>query len=114
METLKYQLIIDQNEKLPETATKKHVDLVVKEVHEVIDQGELQVKIKALSNQEFAVSMAAQLPNDTLVTEKKGKKVIPLLKKVKKNLLRRLRGRRKKKRLIKRRMRRRLNRQWAV
>ncbi len=114
MHPLNYQLIIDQSENLSETATKKHVDLVVKEVHEVIDQGELQVKIKALSNQEYAVSMAAQLPNNTLVTEKKGKKVIPLLKKVKKNLLRRLRGQRRKKHLGQRRIRRRLSRQWAL
>ncbi len=107
MEQLNYQLLINNHHNISPVATKKHVDLVLKEVKEVIDQGEIQVKIEELPDSKYAVSMAAQLPNDTLIMKKKGKRIIPLLKKVKKTLLRNLRNRRKKKRQRSRRFNRR-------
>lgn len=108
MEQLNYQLILNKSDKISPDATKKHLDLLVKEVKQVIDQGELQVKIEELPDTKYSVSMAAQLPNDTVVTKKKGKKIIPLLKKVKKSLLRRVRSRIQKKRHRRRRSRRRM------
>ncbi len=108
MENLDYQLILDHKDKFSKKTTKDQVDSVVKEVKEVLVQGELQVKIEQLPGTKFSVSMAAQLPNETFVTEKKGKKIIPLLKKVKKTLLRRLRSSTQKRRHCRRRLRRKL------
>jgi hypothetical protein len=93
MEHLNYQLIVDRKSENAEQVTKQHVDLVVKEVKEVLDLGELQVKIKELPNTQFTVSMAAQLADDTVVLRKRGKRLLPLVKKLKKSLMRRLRGR---------------------
>ncbi len=108
MKQLNYQLVVNSDHHPLPLSTKRNVDQVVKGLEEVINPADLQIKIEELPNTKFLVSMKAQTSVGSILTKKEGRKIIPLLKKVKKSILRKLRESRKKRKVPKRHFRRRL------